>query len=75
MRSLQKGVGVLPRNGGNDKSVRQHQQIVRLNKELSKLEEESEHLSRQLQGFLALPPSKELAKVELAKSNQELVLL
>jgi len=73
-RGVERGEGVLPRNGGNDKSVR-HNEIVRLNKELSKLEEESEPLSRQLQGFLALPPSKELAKVELAKSNQELELL
>ena len=44
-------------------SLVRHQEIVRLNKELSKLEEESEHLSRQLQGFLALPPSKELASL------------
>ena len=39
------------------------------------MEDESEPLSRQLKGFLALPPSKELAKVELTKSNQELELL
>ena len=37
--------------------------------------EGSEPLNIQLKVFLALPPSKELAKVELAKSNQELVLL
>ena len=32
-------------------------------------------MNRQLQGFLVLPPSRELARVELAKSNQELELL
>merc|ERR1712179_46598 len=66
-----RGEGVLARNGGNDISIR-HAQIVNLNKELAKLESEFEPPSRQLQGFLALPPSKELAKVELARSREEL---
>ena len=39
------------------------------------MEEECEPFCRPLQGFLALPPSRELARVELAKSNQELELL
>ena len=51
-------------------SLVSHQEIVRLIKELSKFEKESEPFSRLLQGFLALPPSK-----ELVKSNQELDLL
>ena len=73
-RGVERGEGVLARNGGNDLSIR-HAQIVELNKELSKLEAECEPLSRQLQGFLALPPSKDLARVELAKSREELEVL
>ena len=73
-RGVERGEGVLARNGGNDLSIR-HAQIVELNKELSKLESECEPLSRQLQGFLALPPSKDLARVELAKSREELEVL
>jgi len=37
---------------------------------LSKLEEGSEPLSRQLQGFLALPPSKELAGAGVYSTHQ-----
>jgi len=73
-RGVEKGEGVLARNAGGAGEVR-HGDIVKLNSELAKLEEECEPLSRQLQGFLALPPSRELARVELAKSNQELELL
>ena len=73
-RGVERGEGVLARNGGNDLSIR-HAQIVELNKELAKLESECEPLSRQLQGFLALPPSKDLARVELAKSREELEVL
>jgi len=70
-RGLERGEGVLARNGGNDESIR-HAEILKLNKELLKLESECEPLSRQLQGYLALPPSKELAKVELASREEEL---
>jgi len=73
-RGVERGEGVLARNGGNDVSIR-HAQIVNLNKELAKLESEFEPPSRQLQGFLALPPSKELARVELARSREELEVL
>jgi hypothetical protein len=37
--------------------------------EIAKLDEEREPLSRQMRGFLALGPSRELARVELTKSN------
>jgi len=73
-RGVEKGEGVLARNGGNDTSIR-HEEIVKLNSKLAKIEDELEPLSRQLQGFLALPPSRELAKVEIAKSREELELL
>lgn len=73
-RGVEKGEGVLVRNGGNDNSIR-HLEIVKLNTKLTKLEDELEPLSRQLQGFLALPPSRQLAKVEIAKSRNELDLL
>eukprot|EP00092_Neocalanus_flemingeri_P014157 GFUD01015271.1.p1 GENE.GFUD01015271.1~~GFUD01015271.1.p1 ORF type:complete len:227 (+),score=96.26 GFUD01015271.1:291-971(+) len=67
----ERGEGVLARNGGNEDSVK-HKEIVRLSSKLVQLEEETEPLTRQLQGFLALPPSNELARVELAKSSAEL---
>ena len=70
-RGVERGEGVLTRNGGNDNTVR-HEEIVKLRTKLAKVEEESEPLTRQLQGFLALPPSRELARVELAKSSEEL---
>jgi len=73
-RVVERGEGVLARNGANDESIR-HDKIVKLQKKLSELESECEPLIREQQGFLALPPSKELARVELARSTQELELL
>ena len=63
------------RNAGGAGEAVRHGKIVKLNSELAKLEEECEPFCRPLQGFLALPHSRELARVELAKSNQELELL
>ena len=73
-RVVERGEGVLARNGANDESTR-HDKIVKLQKKLSDLESECEPLIREQQGFLALPPSKELARVELARSTQEMELL
>jgi len=73
-KSVERAESVLTRNGANDNTVR-HEEIVKLNNMLTNIEVETDPLSRQLQGFLSLPPSRELAKVELAKSREVLEIL
>ena len=69
-RDIEKKEAILSKNGGNDPSVK-HEEIVNLKKRTDSLEETLAPLSRQLQGYLSLPPSVELARVELAKLEME----
>ena len=70
-RRIEKQEAILTKNGGNDVSIK-HGEIVKQKEKLDHLEEELTPLSRQLQGFLSLPPSVDLAKVELTKCELEL---
>merc|ERR1712107_388389 len=70
-RRIENQEAILTKNGGNDVSIR-HGEIVKQKEKLDHLEEELTPLSRQLQGFLSLPPSVDLAKVELTKCELEL---
>ena len=51
-RGVERGEGVLARNAVGVADAVRHGEIVKLNSELAKLEEECEPLGRQLQGFL-----------------------
>jgi len=70
-RTLERQEGVLVRNGAHDFTIR-HEEIVKLNSRLVELEEKIGPLKSQLKGFLSLPPSNELARVELVKCKEEL---
>ena len=73
-KDIEKKEAVLIKNGGNDPSIK-HKEIVKMKEKLDSLDEELKPLSRQLQGFLSLPPSVDLAKMELAKKEVELETL
>ena len=70
-RNIEKKEALLAKNGGNDPSIK-HSEIVNLKDRLLSREEELKPLSRQLQGFLSLPPSVDMARMEVAKSELEL---
>jgi len=70
-RSIEKKEAILTKNGGNDPSIK-HAELVKLKDKLALLDEELKPLSRQLQGFMSLPASVELARVELSKCGLEL---
>lgn len=59
------------KNGGNDSTI-EHSELVKLKLKLDQLEEELKPLKRQLDGYQALPPSVDMARIELAKSEVEL---
>jgi len=61
----------LAKTGGNNEKI-QHGAILGLNVELAGLEEETRPLAAQLAAFHSLPPSLELAKVEVEKKAQQL---
>jgi hypothetical protein len=64
-KDVQRGEAVLAKNGGSDPSLR-HRPVGRLREDLRTAEAAAEPLARQLEGFLSLPPSLELATVEVA---------
>ena len=59
------------KNGGNDPTI-EHSELVKLKLKLDQFEEELKPLKRQLDGYQALPPSVDMARIELAKSEVEL---
>ena len=61
----------LCKNGGNDSTI-EHSELVKMMKKVIQLEEELKPLKRQLEGYQSLPPSVDLARVELAKTEVEL---
>jgi len=70
-RSIEKKEAILTKNGGNDPSIK-HGGLIKLKDKLAQLDEDLKPLTRQLQGFMSLPPSVELARVELSKCELEL---
>jgi len=70
-RQGEKGHHQLLRVQGQDKGAT-HGNIVQLRANLEKLEGELEPLEREQAGYLALPPSLELARVEVERSRHEL---
>jgi hypothetical protein len=71
LKDVQRGEAVLTKNGGSDPSLR-HRPVGGLLKELRGVQEAAEPLAGQLEGFLSLPPSLELATVEVAARRDTL---
>lgn len=72
--SLEKDETLLHKNTGGDSTLT-HSNIEKLSAELAGLEVEVEEARRQISGYLNLPPSCDLAKVEISKAEKELLNL
>jgi len=70
-RDIEKLEITLCKNGGNDSTI-EHSELVKLKLKVDQLEEELKPLRRQLDGYQALPPSVDMARIRLAKSELEL---
>ena len=70
-RDIERGEASLMRSGGADTQLR-HSEVVRLRQKVEEVEGEADPLQRELGGFLKLPPSIEMARVEVAGKKQEL---
>jgi len=70
-RDIERGEASLVRSGGADTQLR-HNEVVRLRQKVEEIEGEVDPLQRELGGFLNLPPSIEMARVEVAGKKQEL---
>ena len=70
-RDIEKLEITLCKNGGNDSTI-EHSELVKLKLKVDNLEEELKPLKRKLDGYQSLPPSVEMARIELAKSEVEL---
>jgi len=70
-RDIEKLEITLCKNGGNDSTI-EHSELVKLKLKVDHLEEELKPLKRKLDGYQSLPPSVEMARIELAKSEVEL---
>jgi len=73
-RVADRSESVLHRNGGNDMTLR-HDEIKKKSEHLKALQNEYEPMEALVAGFLSLPPSIELAKVEIEKKKEELASL
>jgi len=70
-RDVERAEAVRARNGANDSNLT-HSKMVALKCELDSVLAAMEPLRRELEGFLSLPPSQELARVQVAASTAEL---
>lgn len=70
-RDIERSEAALVRHGGADPNLR-HGEIVKLKDKVDELQSQVEPLKRELGGFLNLPPSIEMARVEVAGKKQEL---
>jgi len=70
-RDIEKLEITLCKNGGNDSTI-EHSELVKLKLKVDHLEEELKPLKRKLEGYQSLPPSVDMARLELAKSEVEL---
>jgi len=70
-RDIEKLEITLCKNGGNDSTI-EHSELVKLKLKVDHLEEELKPLKRKLDGYQSLPPSVDMARLELAKSEVEL---
>ena len=70
-RDIERGEASLVRSGGADTKLR-HSEAVRLRQKVEEVQSQVDPLQRELGGFLNLPPSVEMAKVEVAGKKQEL---
>jgi len=73
-RDIEKLEITLCKNGGNDSTI-EHSELVKLKLKVDHLEEELKPLKRKLDGYQSLPPSVDMARIELAKSEVELETL
>ena len=72
--SLEKDETLFHKNTGGDSSLT-HSNMEKLSAELAGLELEVEEARRQISGYLNLPPSCDLARVEISKAEKELMNL
>jgi len=70
-RDIERGEASLIRNGGADTQLR-HGEVVKLRRKVEEVQGQVDPLQRELGGFLNLPPSIEMARVEVAGKKQEL---
>jgi len=70
-RDIERSEAALVRHGGADLNLR-HGEIVKLKDKVDEVQSQVEPLKRELGGFLNLPPSIEMARVEVAGKKQEL---
>jgi len=70
-RDIERSEAALVRHGGADPNLR-HGEIVKLKDKVDEVQSQVEPLKRELGGFLNLPPSIEMARVEVAGKKQEL---
>jgi len=70
-RDIERGEASLIRNGGADTQLR-HGEVVELRRKVEEVQGQVDPLQRELGGFLNLPPSIEMARVEVAGKKQEL---
>ena len=68
---MERSEAALVRHGGADPTLR-HGEIVKLKDKVDEVQSQVESLKRELGGFLNLPPSIEMARVEVAGKKQEL---
>ena len=70
-RDIERGEASLVRSGGADTKLR-HSEAVRLRLKVEEVQSQVDPLQRELGGFLNLPPSIEMARVQVAGKRQEL---
>jgi len=70
-RDIERSEAALVRHGGADPNLR-HGEIVKLKDKVDEVQSQVDPLKRELGGFLNLPPSIEMARVEVAGKKQEL---
>jgi len=70
-KDVERGEALLARNGASDKRLR-HSEVAKLRDRLREAEATAEPLRRELGGFLELPPSADMARVEVAARRAEL---
>lgn len=70
-RDVERGEASMIRSGGADTNIR-HTAVVRLRQKVEEVQGQVDPLQRELSGFLNLPPSIEMAKVEVAGKKAEL---
>lgn len=72
--NLEKEEALLFKNRAGEENLN-HSTILKLEKEIASLEGEVADARRQISGYLNLPPSCDLAKVEICKAEKELAIL